>query len=77
MGVLSFVRNKRAVLKIAKRRDEKWPSNLPAPIYAADNEALMRAVSILANLPTKDGERVSVGDIRPCHARDVIEWHRG
>jgi len=73
MGVLSFVRNKRAVLKLAKR----WPANLPAPIYAADNEALMRAVSILANLPTKDGERVSVGDIRPCHARDVIEWHRG
>jgi len=68
MSVLNFVRNKRAVLKLSRR----WPSNLPPPVLAADNEALMRAVSLLVNMPTQDGERVSSGDMQPSHARDVV-----
>lgn len=76
MGVLSFVRNKRAVLKIANRRGEKWPSNLPAPIYAADNEALMRAVSLVRGWDTKDGEPVFASDLTPGQARDIVAWCR-
>lgn len=51
-----------------------WPADLPPPVFAADNEVLMRAVSLLVNMPTRDGERVSVRDMRPCEAVDVVTW---
>lgn len=51
-----------------------WPTDLPPPVFAADNEVLMRAVSLLVSMPTRDGERVSSRDIRVCEARDLVAW---
>ena len=69
MNALRLIRNNRAVLKLAPKR---WPNNLPAPLLVRDTEAKARAVSLLASMPTRDGERVHASDLTAAQARDVV-----
>lgn len=63
------IKNARLVLALAPKR---WPNNLPAPVFAADNDALMRAVSLLRGVPMRDGEPVHAADLTADQARDVV-----
>lgn len=74
MTPLRLIKNSRVVLKLAPKR---WPSNLPAPVYAADNDALMRAVSLMRGWATQDREPVHVADLTADQARDIVRCLRG
>lgn len=71
MSALRLIRNARLVSKLAPKR---WPANLPAPIYAADNDALMRAVSLLRGFETRDHDPVHAYDLTADQARDLVRW---
>lgn len=79
MSVLNFVRNKRAVLKLSRPKpvDPRWPSDLPAPIHAADTRNKERAVSALCNLILRDGSRLHCADVTNEQAADIANWLRG
>lgn len=64
------VANPHAVMRLASAK--VWPKRLAAPIFAADNDALSRAVSLIHNIHTRDGRSVSASDMTPAQARDVV-----
>lgn len=68
---LSVIKNSRLVAKLAK-----WPKNLPAPIYASDNQNKMLAVSWLRGLSMRDGEPVFCSDLSNSQAADIANWLR-
>jgi len=77
MNALRNIRNPVAVLRLAPKRPRLvpgnvWPNNLPAPLLVRDTEAKARAVSLLASMPTRDGERVHASDLTAAQARDVV-----
>lgn len=69
MGVLRFARKPRVIPKLAK-----WPSNLPPPIYAQDNQNKAVAVSFLRSLTMRDNEPAHCSDLTNEQARDIAAW---
>lgn len=72
---LRALKNPHAVVRLASAK--VWPKRLAAPIFAADNDALMRAVSLIHHLPTRDGQRIGASDMTPEQARDVVRHYEG
>lgn len=76
MNALRNIRNPVAVLRLAPKRPRLvpgnvWPNDLPPPVLASDTDAKARAASLLASMPTRDGERVHASDLTAAQARDV------
>lgn len=86
MNLLRMIRNPHAVQKLAPKRDKVW-GKLAAPIYASDNDAIIRAMSLTAHLEqqiTSDcdmsPEMVKAwhnSRLTPDQARDVIRNFEG
>lgn len=71
MAVFNLISNPHALRKLAReepRRDKVW-GKLAAPIYASDNDAIIRAMSLTAHL---EQQITSDSDMTP----DMVKaWH--
>ena len=73
---LRLVKNSRLVSKLAPKSD-RWPSDLPAPIFPDDTQAKALAVSFLRGLTTQDRVPVYPCDITTEQAHDLRRWLGG
>lgn len=84
MAVLNLINNPHAVRKLAKRK--VW-GKLAAPIYASDNDAIIRAMSLTAHLEQQINSDCDMSPemvkawhnsrLTPDQARDVIRNFEG
>lgn len=54
------------------KRDERWPNNLPPPIYGDDNRNLALSKSALRGFVMRDGDPHV--DLTTDQARDIARW---
>lgn len=68
---LHLIYNPHAVRKLAKRK--VW-GQLAPPIYASDNDAIIRAMSLTVNIEPQTEQHTS---LMPDQARDIIRYFEG
>lgn len=67
---LSLIRNHVALLRLARLKSRRWEATRAAPL---DNQARIRAQSLLAGIAYRDGS-TNPGPLTLPQAQDVLAW---
>lgn len=69
-GALSLIRNHVALLRLARLKSRRWEATRAVPL---DNQARIRAQSLLAGIAYRDGS-TNPGPLTLPQAQDVLAW---
>lgn len=69
-GALPLIRNPVALLRLARLKSRRWEATRAAPL---DNQARIRAQSLLAGIAYRDGS-TNPGPLTLSQAHDVLAW---